>query len=243
MKKFLWIFILVCLVGCSEESDCFKNQGKETIQTMSLETFDRIHIGTGIELTIEQSDEFSIEIKAGENRINRVEAKVENGELKISDLAECQLFRSVNAVKVLVKTPTLERIYSLSQYPTRSQGKLTFPKLALETGLNVDSTPSIFEFEIENDTLILQDNVATQFKIRGKTQYLEVNFWASAGRLEAAEFQADEIKVFHRSSNDMIVYPKEKIVGKLMSTGNLILKNIPPIVEIEQVYTGHVVYP
>ena len=40
----------------------------------------------------------------------------------------------------------------------------------------------------------------------------------------------------------MIVKPIQKVTGILNSTGNVILKNVPPIVEIEELYQGKVIY-
>lgn len=233
-------FLISCL---DKDSDCFKKQGKEISKIIIVEPFSEIYIDLGIELTIEESSEQSIQITAGENLIENIGFEVNGNELKISDKSGCQLLRSINSAKVLIKSPNIRKIYSLSQFPTRSNGVLRYPKLALETGLGTDSTPSVFEFEIENDTLIIQDNVSTQFHIQGKTNLLEVSFWSGSGRLEAKDLATQEIRVFQRSSNDMVVFPVQKISGKILGTGNLILKNVPPIVEIEQFYTGHIIYP
>ena len=40
----------------------------------------------------------------------------------------------------------------------------------------------------------------------------------------------------------MIVHPVQSISGKMVSTGNIILKNNPPIVEVQQLYHGKVIY-
>ena len=41
----------------------------------------------------------------------------------------------------------------------------------------------------------------------------------------------------------MIVFPTESISGKMVSTGNIILKNVPQSIEVQQLYQGHLVYP
>jgi len=40
----------------------------------------------------------------------------------------------------------------------------------------------------------------------------------------------------------MIVKPIQSIVGKMVSTGDIILKNNPPIVDVEELYQGQVIY-
>jgi len=244
LRKITFIFISICLLSCSDESsDCFKKEGDLVTKTIEVEPFWEIHSNLGIELTIEQATEQSVEVTAGKNKLEKINFEVHEGVLKITDNNGCELLRSINSAKVLVKSPNIKKIYSASQYPTRSNGVLNYSKLTLETGIFQESTPSIFEFEVENDTLILQDNVSTQFHIKGKTNFLESNFWSGSGRLEAENLEAQEIKIFQRSSNDMIVFPIQKISGKILGTGNLLLKNVPSTIEIEQFYTGHIVYP
>jgi hypothetical protein len=48
--------------------------------------------------------------------------------------------------------------------------------------------------------------------------------------------------VYHRGSNDMIVYPIQHIEGSILATGNVILKNVPPIINVEEVFRGRVIY-
>jgi len=48
--------------------------------------------------------------------------------------------------------------------------------------------------------------------------------------------------VYHRGSNDMIVNPQISLTGELRGTGNLISLNTPPIVEIDQLYTGQLIF-
>jgi hypothetical protein len=41
----------------------------------------------------------------------------------------------------------------------------------------------------------------------------------------------------------MIVKPMQSLTGTLNSTGNVILKNVPPLVDVEELYQGNVIYP
>ena len=40
----------------------------------------------------------------------------------------------------------------------------------------------------------------------------------------------------------MIVKPTERIEGKILSTGNVILKNNPPEIEVEELFRGRLIY-
>ena len=244
--KFLYVWTFLFLIGCNSEdgSDCFKKQGTSITQEIFVEPFTKINIGKGIELIIEESDEESVKIIAGRNLINDVKVEVINGELFAKDENGCEIMRNTFTAKLFVSVPNLERIYSSSQFSVRSDGVLTFPHLELVSGIITEDSPaSVFDLEINNESLTINDNVSSVFKIKGHTQNLTVNFWGSNGRFEGANLHAEEITVFHRSTNDMIVFPLQKISGTLYSTGNMILKNLPPEIDLTQVYTGQVIYP
>lgn len=233
------------MLGCNSEEgpDCFKKQGKQVTKQIEVEQFNKINISEGIELIVKQSAEQRVQVTAGENLINDISFEVADGELKIKDENGCGMFRDTSVAKVLVSTPVLEKIYSASQFYIYSDGILTFPGLILETGNDEETASSLFEMQIENESLTINDNVSSVFKISGSTENFQVNFWGANGRLEAGALTANKINVFHRSTNDMIVSPIEEISGTIYSTGNLVLKNVPPVIEVEQLYSGHIVYP
>jgi len=247
MKKLATVFIKLffCFIGiisCNSES-CFKKQGQLQAKEILVENFSKINISHGIELIVKQSNQQSIQLTAGKNLINNIKFEVADNELKITNENGCEVLRNYHSARVYVTTPVLEKIYSISQYSVKSDGIFTFPKLHLETGITKEGPASIFEIQIDNDYLWINENVSSVFKISGKTKKLEVFFWGGNGRLEGENFFSDDIYVNNRSSNDMIVYPINSISGVIRGSGNVILKNVPPIIEIEQIYTGHIVYP
>ena len=81
-----------------------------------------------------------------------------------------------------------------------------------------------------------------RYFISGQTDDAIIDFYAGDGRIEAPNFTIQTIKVFHRGSNDMILKPMQSIIGKMVSTGDIILKNHPPVVAVEQLYQGQIIY-
>ena len=69
-----------------------------------------------------------------------------------------------------------------------------------------------------------------------------IGFYAGAGRFEGAGFLVDELRVFHRGSNKMIVNPVNSIRGEIVSSGDVIAKNRPEHVEVEERFTGRLVF-
>lgn len=241
------LMITLIILGCGADSqmDCFKKQGELKTKQISTGEFSQINISTGIELYVAQSDEYSVKIEAGKNFIDDVDFETDGeGELKISNKSSCKLLRNYHSAKIYVTAPDLKKIHSGSQYPVRSQGVLKFPELELEAGvIEENKPPAFFEFEVDNQRLKIGDNVSSVYKIKGKTQNLDIRFWSGAARFEGENLTANEVHFFHRSSNDIIVRPISLVKGTLAGTGNLVLKNVPETVEVEQLYTGHIVYP
>lgn len=246
MKNYLYLIISVLIFACNGEDgpDCFKKQGKQITKQIELEHFSKINISEGIELIVSESNEQKVTLTAGENLINDIDFHVNEGELFIRDENGCGMLRNISVAKIHVAVPLLEKIYSSSQFSVRSEGILHFPQITLESGILVEDSPAtVFDIEINNEAITVNDNVSSVFKLKGNTHILNVNFWGANGRLEAENLFAQEISVFHRSTNDIIVHPIEKVSGTLYSTGNLVLKNVPPVIEVEQLYTGTIVYP
>ena len=65
---------------------------------------------------------------------------------------------------------------------------------------------------------------------------------AGAGRFEGANLIAQNVDVYHRGSNDMIVNPQQVLSGELLGTGDLISLNQPLTIEVEVLYTGQLIF-
>ena len=249
MKKFTALFILVLLFNsCEKPSDCIESSGVTVFKEIPVEAFKNLKIYQGIEVIITQGDIYKVEIEAGENFIDNIEVKQNGDQLIFRDNVSCNWVRKYGQTKIHVTTPTLENVYSKSDRNVSSTNVLTFPILRLismdkdgdgESGAGTGD----FHIAVNNVQLVIQNNNVSRYYVSGTTDQALLDFYFGDGRIEAQNLIAKEIKVFHRGSNDMIVHPTEKITGKLVSTGNLVLKNVPPIVELEELYQGNVIYP
>ena len=61
-------------------------------------------------------------------------------------------------------------------------------------------------------------------------------------RVEASDLIIQNLNIFHRSTNKMIVNPQQSITGEIRSLGDVISKNIPPVVEVTEYYTGTLIF-
>jgi len=249
MKKSIVCFILVVLItSCENPSDCIESSGATVVKEINVVAFSKLKVYRGIEVIITEGADYKVEIEAGENFINDVEVTQNGDQLVFKDNASCNWVREYGQTKIYVTTPTLTEIYSKTDRDIRSNGVLMFPSLSVLSldkdadGENGAGTGD-FYLMVNNNQLIIHNNNVSRFYVSGATDEASFNLYFGDGRIEAQDLIAKNISVYHRGSNDMIVRPTEKITGKLLSTGNVILKNVPPIQELEELYQGSVIYP
>ena len=248
MKK-LFTFFFLCsffyaLFSCDSENtnDCVKKPGKVIKREIQdIPTFDKIKIEGGIELILFQSTEQKVEIETGENLINGISLEVTDGELVIKNNISCNWFHNYNPVKAYITFTDLTRIYSVSQYKIHSNQTLYFDVIELSSGVFGEGVATEFDLDIQCNHLSINANDASYLKISGNANSMWVAFWAGNPRIEAQHFQVNYIDFFQRSSNDMILYPIEKIEGNIYSNGNVIIKNTPNTIEVTQHYTGKLI--
>ena len=249
MKKFSLVMVLFWIFNaCEKPSDCVESTGAIIIKDIPVQPFKKLKVYRGIEEVITQGAEYKVEIEAGENFISNVEV-IQNGEqLIFKDEASCNWVRSYGRIRILVTTPTLEEVYSKTDRNISSNGVLTFPYLnfvAMDKDGDGESGAGTGDFilNVNNDYLNIANNNVSRFYLSGQTNTANFNFYFGDGRIEAQDLIAQHMLIYHRGSNDMIVRPIQSITGTMVSTGNVILKNVPPIVEIQELYQGIVIYP
>jgi len=253
MKKIIFnvtVFICVAisflLVSCEKPSDCFESTGDIITKDFDVSNFNAIYVHKGIEMIITQGSEFKVQVKTGENLMGDISVVVENNALILRDNTTCNWVREYGQTKVYVITPMLDflEIHSRTEKDITSNGVLTYPILRLiSIDLEEGAGTNDFHIQVNNSQTVIGNNNVSRFYISGQTNELLLEFYDGHGRFEGENLIARSINVYHRGSNDMIVYPTESITGQMVSTGNIILKNVPPIINVEELYQGSVVYP
>nr|WP_294937217.1 head GIN domain-containing protein [uncultured Flavobacterium sp.] len=235
--------VLLLLVSCDSEiiPGCYREPGATISRIDAVAAFNQINIGEGVQLVIKQGVTAEVKVETGENIIDEVSTEVTDGVLYIKNDLQCSLGTTIPA-KVTITAPDITKIYSSSQYDVVSEGVLNFPYLNLQQGLFGKTASNIFDLQVNCLDLVVENNNTTIFRIKGITNSLNVSFYAGDSRFEGANLIVQDVVIFQRSSNDMILKPLNKIEGNIYSNGNVILLNHPPVVNVTQHYTGHIVY-
>jgi len=248
MKKIItYVTFVFVLMGCNKENanDCIQSSGAIIRQEVTVEPFTKIRVNRDVELILKEGTPQKVEIETGKNLIKDVVAEVTNGKLILSNNNTCNLVRDYNVTKVYVTAPNITYIKSSTQFKIRSVGVLNYDNLSIVSeNFNDPTTLAVGTviLHVNAQTIEVVANNITHFVLLGTTENLKLFQASGDGVIDAGELVADVVRVFHRGSNKMIVNPQQKLTGILRGTGNLIVKNHPPIVNVVQYYTGVLLY-
>ena len=244
MKKIFFISVVSFLLfSCEKPGDCIKSTGQMVTKEIPAKPFDVIYVYAGIGLVVKEGPEYKVEIRSGENLIDDISAVFQENVLTFRDNTTCNWVRDYGETTVFITAPNIVEIHSRTEQEIKSDGIITFPILRLiSMDLSEGAGTGDFIFQLDNGQLVIENNNVSRFYISGKTQEALLNFYDGNGRIEAQNLEIKKAKIFHRGSNDMHINPIESVEGELFSTGNLVLYNSPPMVNVIQHYYGKLIY-
>ena len=239
--------MLLLIVSCNSENagDCFQTTGTIIQQEINVSVFNKILVNRDIELIIKEGIEQKVVIETGKNLLNDVEVVVEDGKLILTDNNTCNYVRDYGVTKVFVTSPNIIEIRSSTQYDISSDGVLTYPSLAIfseDYGAPDSFTSGNFRLQIDNASFSLVFNNLSNCFVSGRTDNLNISFAAGISRFEGANLIAQNVVFWNRSSNDIIVNPQQSLTGRITGTGHVISVTRPPIVDVQEVYKGRLIF-
>lgn len=242
---FILTFFLIFACNSEDANNCFQTSGEIIQKTVDVSSFDKIFVNRDIEVIIKEAPEYAVTIETGANLLNDVNVHIIDNQLILTDNNSCNYLRDYGITKVYVDAPNLTEIRTSSQYEISSDGPLNYNNLVLNSeDYNEENefTVGDFRLTINSENLSISANNLSFFYIDGTVEDLFVGFYAGAGRFEGENLVAQNVSVYHRGSNDMKVNPQLSLTGELRGTGNLISVNEPPVVDIERIYTGRLIF-
>ncbi|WP_396602144.1 head GIN domain-containing protein [Algibacter sp. R77976] len=247
MKKLIYILTVLLGFACDSEDagNCFQKTGSLIEQEVTLSSFDKILVNRDVALIIKEGATQSVIVETGENLMNDVIAEVVDGVLVLTDNNTCNYVRDYGVTKVYVTAPSITEIRSSTQYDISSDGILTYPSLTIlseDFGMPGSFNVGDFRLQIDNNTFNVVFNNLSVCYVSGETDNLSVTFAAGTSRFEGRDLIAQKVTISNRGSNDMIVNPQQEITGKISGIGDVILVNTPPIIDIEEVYRGRLIF-
>jgi hypothetical protein len=247
MKKRYFTFILLIFFACDSETanDCFKTTGSIEQKEVVVDAFDKILVNRDVALVIKEGPQQKVVIETGKNLMPDVDVHVLDGRLILTDNNTCNFVREYGVTKVYVTAPNIVEIRSSTQQDIKSDGVLTYPSLTIlseDFGKPDSFISANFYLEVDNSNLkVVFNNLSNAF-VSGNTTNLNIFFASGTSRFEGRNLVAQDVDLWNRSSNDMIVNPQQTLKGTISGTGNVISVTKPALVEVEEVYKGQLIF-
>lgn len=247
MRNISYIIIgLFLLASCSLKNidDCFESSGRIINQDFTVSPFSRILVNRDVVLILSQGQEHRVMVQTGKNLMNNIDVEIIENQLVLTNNNTCNDVREAAVTKIFVTSPNITEIRSSTQYDIRSNGVLTYPSLTLlsEDFFDKDSfTVGDFRLQIDNNMLRVVFNNLSHCYVSGKTNNLNVQFASGDGRFEGGRLIVQNAFISHRGTNDIIINPQESLRGRISSTGHVVLKNNPPLIDVDLIFKGKLI--
>lgn len=250
MKRAAMTFLLTLALlgaGCGKNGpDCFQVSGDTIREVLPVEEFTNITVFENIQLVLRHGSEQEVVLQTGENLRPDISVRVVDGTLELRDGNDCNLFRSYGKTVFYITTPDLEVVRSSTGWPIRSDGILPFANLRLiaESFNNPETATTDGSFDLDLDVQRLQvvANGIAYFRLRGQAQEASMVVAAGDARIEAGELIVGDLRIDHRGSNEMQVYPTERISGTIRGYGDVLSLNRPADVAVEELFRGRLIF-
>ena len=246
-----YIITLVCLAlfaGCDSDKglNCFQAAGDIIQVEMDVQPFARILVNERIQLIVQKGDEHKVVVETGDNLYNDIEVSSKTGLLTLTNNNGCNLVRDYGLTKIYVTTPTLKEIRNSSGLSVESRGVLAFPEITLlsedresEDQFHIDGD---FVLNLEVGHLEIIANGLSAFYLSGTADMAMLGIYDSDVRIDAQNLIIQDLNLFHRGTQDMIVNPQQSIRGKIVSIGDVIALTQPPVVDVEELFRGELIF-
>ncbi len=250
IKNIILFVLLGLLFSCDTDNlgDCFQNDNGEVVrQEFDVDVFKRIIVFDRVKLYISQGPVQKVIVESPSNLLSEVIVKSEDSILKLKDNNSCNLLRDFETTKVYVTAPEIDLIRNSSGITIENIGEIGFDRLELvsEDRLLEDEFHIDGDFdldELNTNGIIINANGISTFRLKGRTRGFQIGLFDSDARVEAGELKANSVNIFHRSTNKIICFPIDSLRGKIVSVGDVISKNRPPFVEVEELFNGRLIF-
>lgn len=193
--------------------------------------FTKIEASRGLNVEVQQSNSYSVEVEADENLQEHITTTVENGTLVITsdeNIDEC------DSKTIRVKMPT---IISLE---TTSGASITGQNTILGSNLNVKtSSGSEIDVEVEIDAVDCESTSGSSITIKGKALTLTTSS-SSGSEIEAKDLMVNDVNSESTSGSSTEVHPIESLKARASSGSSIDYNHSPKTITKEESSGGSV---
>jgi len=244
MRNISFFLVSLLLISSSCTKECMEPMGDLVQRDVPVTTFNSIIIKSGIETILKKGSTHKLIIETGENRQNNVHYTIQDEILEIEADALCITTANLAPVKVYITSPNITSIRNSGEFDITSDGILSYSHLTLLTeDYNSDyGNVGNFNLAVENDAITIISNGISNITLKGSTNHLHLGYYSGIGKFEGRHLLAQHISLYHRGENTLKVNPQTSLTGDILSLGDVISYTTPPLVEVEEHYSGRLYF-
>ena len=205
--------------------------GNVTTENRKLSDFSKIDSNRGINVNVEQSDSFSVEVEADENLQSHITTKVENGTLVISTDINID---NATAKNVNIKMPKLTEIETGSGSSVKSVGIFKGSEISVSSSSGSES-----DLDLEFDRIECESSSGSSISIRGKALKL-ITDSSSGSTISAHDLLVNDVVSESTSGSSTDVHALVSMNGKASSGSSITYTGSPKTVTKEESSGGSV---
>ena len=251
-KRNTLLFILATfLFSCDSENanDCLQTDGKIITYEITVPTFSKIQMENDIRVTLKEGPEQKVEVETGENLVSDLFFGVEDETLILQNNNGCNFLREFGRTKVTITSPNITFIRQASSFAIESEGVLSYPELLIFSNTNPNSLniedpnkSGRVQLNLDTELLTISANGSSNFVISGNADRANINFSDEFPQFNGRDFLVNDLTITHTSAANMVVNPLNSIQGVIRATGDVIVVNEPPLVDVEVLFTGILIF-
>lgn len=193
--------------------------------------FNYVSGGSGLEITIEQSEETSITVEADENLQKHIITEIKGRELVIYTDVN---IKNASAKKIMIRMPEIKGISS------SSSASITTKKSIKATTLNLSSSSgSEMNVTVNADNITCDASSGAALLVYGNTRDLMTES-SSGGTVNAKGLTAENVQADASSGGSTVVNPTQNLKAEASSGGSVKYINTPKNVSKESSSGGSI---
>jgi len=229
------LFIAVLLTSCHANIDWgngIDGNGNVTTQNRNVENnFSKIDVSKGLNLTIQQSNNYSVEVEADDNLQEHITIRVENGTLIVTS---DDYIDEAKAKNILVKLPSLTALDVSSGSCAKSSGLITGKDILVKS-----SSGSSTELSLEFDNIKCETSSGSKVNLKGKA--LQITSSSSSGsNIDAKKLLVNDVYAQASSGSTTDVHPIVSLNAKASSGSSVNYCSSPKTIVKEESSGGSV---
>lgn len=221
-----------CHVKDIQIGEGIDGNGNVTTQTRKVEgDFSKIDANRGLNVTVEQSDSYFVEVEADDNLQSHITTTVENGTLIITSDENID---EASAKNIHIKMPSLTKVETSSGASIETKGTYKGTDISVKS-----SSGSQADLDLEFDSINCESTSGSSITIKGKALKLSTHS-SSGSEIEASNLLVNDVVSESTSGSSTDVHPIVSLKGKASSGSSISYDGSPRTVSKEESSGGSV---